>query len=183
MVYRFIILSDEVDSFRRDITIDSEATFYDLHNAILDAVGYTKDQMASFFLCDEDWSKETEITLVEMDSNPEEDSYIMENIRLGEFLEDERQKLIYVFEYLTDRSFFMELREIIPGKNQEKAQTIRSDGKAPAQLSPIEDLDAAVPAPTTFLDEDFFDEDFGGGDGYNDEDFENLMEGNPFENY
>ena len=67
MLFRFLILSDEVDDFKREIKIDSEATFLDLHNAILDSVGYTKDQMCSFFICEDDWSKKTEITLVEMD--------------------------------------------------------------------------------------------------------------------
>ena len=66
MVFRFLILSDEVDDFKREIKIDSEATFLDLYNAIMDSVGYTKDQMCSFFICDDDWSKNTEITLVEM---------------------------------------------------------------------------------------------------------------------
>ena len=48
MVFRFLILSDEVDDFKREIKIDSEATFLDLYNAIMDSVGYTKDQMCSF---------------------------------------------------------------------------------------------------------------------------------------
>ena len=68
MVFRFLILSDEVDDFKREIKIDAEATFLDLHDAILESVGYTKDQMCSFFICDDDWSKNTEITLVEMDT-------------------------------------------------------------------------------------------------------------------
>ena len=54
MVFRFLILSDEVDDFKREIKIDSEATFLDLYNAIMDSVGYTKDQMCSFFMCDDD---------------------------------------------------------------------------------------------------------------------------------
>ena len=35
MVYRFTLISDEVDDFIREIKIDSEATFFDLHEAIL----------------------------------------------------------------------------------------------------------------------------------------------------
>ena len=72
MLFRFLILSDEADDFKREIKIDSESTFLDLQNAILDSVGYTKDQMTSFFICDDDWSKKTEITLVEMDTSSEE---------------------------------------------------------------------------------------------------------------
>ena len=53
MIYRFTLISDEVDDFIREIKIDSEATFFDLHEAILKAAGYKDDQMTSFFICDE----------------------------------------------------------------------------------------------------------------------------------
>lgn len=55
MIYRFTIISDEVDDFVREIQIDPEATFLDFHEAILKSVGYTNDQMTSFFICDDDW--------------------------------------------------------------------------------------------------------------------------------
>ena len=42
MVFRFLILSDEVDDFKREIKIDSEATFLDLYNAIMDYLKYKK---------------------------------------------------------------------------------------------------------------------------------------------
>jgi hypothetical protein len=42
MLFKFVILSDEVDGFLREITIDSEATFFDLHSILLDSVGYSK---------------------------------------------------------------------------------------------------------------------------------------------
>ena len=74
MVFRFLILSDEVEDFKREIQIDSEATFLELYEAIMDSVGYTKDQICSFFICEDDWSKTTEITLIEMDTTSEVDS-------------------------------------------------------------------------------------------------------------
>ena len=73
MVYRFKIVSDEVDNFCREIEIDSDANFLELRNAILDSVGYTKDEMSSFFLCDEAWQKCEEITLEDMGSSSDED--------------------------------------------------------------------------------------------------------------
>ena len=48
MVYRFKLVSDEVDNFSREIEIDSEASFLQLRNAILDSVGYSKDELDSF---------------------------------------------------------------------------------------------------------------------------------------
>lgn len=134
MLYKFRIISDEVDDFYREIDIDAEATFLDLHKAILSSVKYTDDQLTSFFTCDEDWEKETEITLEDMgNSSSDEDIYLMAETRLNELLEDEKQKLIYVFDPLTERVFFMELSSIITGKSLEKPQLVKSIGEAPAQ--------------------------------------------------
>lgn len=106
MVYKFRIISDEVDDFLREIKIDSEASFYDLHEAILKSTGYKDDQMTSFFICDDDWEKETEITLEDMGTgSSEEDTYVMKDTRLSELLEDEKQKLLYVFDPLAERVF------------------------------------------------------------------------------
>ena len=44
MVYKFRIISDEVDDFLREIKIDSEASFFDFHEAILKSTGYKDDQ-------------------------------------------------------------------------------------------------------------------------------------------
>ncbi|KAA6320088.1 hypothetical protein EZS27_030093, partial [termite gut metagenome] len=77
MIYRFVIISDEADSFVREIQIDPETTFYDFHKAILASVGYVNNEMTSFFICSDDWEKEQEITLEEMDTNPEMDSWVM----------------------------------------------------------------------------------------------------------
>ena len=98
MIYRFTIISDEVDDFVREIQIDPEATFLDFHEAILKSVGYTNDQMTSFFICDDDWEKEKEVTLEEMDDNPEMDSWVMKETTISELVEDEKQKLLYVFD-------------------------------------------------------------------------------------
>ncbi|GHU61308.1 hypothetical protein FACS1894123_00460 [Bacteroidia bacterium] len=185
MVYRFILLSDEVDNFRREILIDSDATFFDLHNAILDSVGYQKDQMSSFFICDEDWVKEKEITLVEMDTSSEEDNYVMNKVLLSELLEDEGQRLVYVFDYFTERAFYMEFKEIIPGKSLEKAECIKSVGTPPVQTMDFEEFEAQMPTPNASnSDANFFDasDDFN-IDEYDEEDLDNLSEGNPFESY
>ena len=179
MVYRFIIVSEEVDDFRRDIKIDSDATFFDLHEAIIHSVGYTEDQLTSFFICDEDWTKQTEITLIDMDSSSDEDIYVMDSTRLSELLDEERQKLVYVFELLTDRCFYMELRDIIPGKNLDKPQVVKSIGHAPQQISKMEDLDFSIPVRNShsspYEEEDEFYNEYG-DDDYDEEDLENFSD-------
>ncbi len=159
MIYRFTIISDEVDNFVREIQIDPEATFFDLHEAILKAANYTNDQMTSFFICDDDWEKEKEITLEEMDNNPEMDSWIMKETRLNELIEDEKQKLLYVFDYMTERCFFIELSEIITGKEIKGAKCTKKSGEAPKQTVDFEEM--AAGGGSLDLDENFYgDQDF-----------------------
>ncbi|MBD8389932.1 hypothetical protein [Dysgonomonas sp. BGC7] len=159
MIFRFLLLSDEVEDFKREIQINADATFYDLHKAIIKSVGYKEGEMTSFFICGDDWEKEREITLVEMDTSSDEDSFTMEASVLDDFLEDERQKLMYVFDYMTERAFFMELREIITGKDIKEPLCTQSVGQAPAQFV---DFDTVATSVTTFdVGENFY-----GDEGY-----------------
>jgi len=169
MVYRFLLLSDEADDFKREIQISSQATFFDFHKEILKATEYDANQMYSFFICEDDWSKRTEINLIEMDTSSEEDCFIMENTVLEDMLEEEHQKLLYVFDPLNERVFFIELREIITGKNLNNPICSKSTGKAPEQFI---DFDIAVKNITiSDLDEDFY-----GDDDYNEDELDRLDE-------
>ncbi|MDR2139894.1 MAG: plasmid pRiA4b ORF-3 family protein [Tannerella sp.] len=141
MIYQFLILSDEVDHFRREIQISPAATFLDLHHAILEASGYKHDEMCSFFICDEDWSKKTEITLIDMDASSEVDTYLMENTTLEELLEDEHQKMLYVFDFLMERSFFIELNKIITGQNIDGPVCSLAVGDPPPQSVSIDEME------------------------------------------
>ena len=179
MVYKFRIISDEVDDFFREIKIDSEATFFELHKAILECTGYKDDQMTSFFTCDDDWEKEVEITLEDMgNDSSEEDSYLMKDTPLSELLEDEKQKMLYVFDPLAERVFFIELSEIITGTDLKAAVCTRTKGKAPAQSV---DFDEQMTTNTAIdLDENFYgDEDFN-MDDFDTEGFD-INTGNPYD--
>ena len=169
MVYKFRLLSDEVDDFRRDIEIDSDATFIELHKAILESVGYPDDQMTSFFICNEKWIKEIEITREDMGSMSEEENYIMDETVIGDLVEEEKQKLMYVFDPLADRVFYMELSKIEFGKDIDTPVCTRSVGEAPAQTLNLEELMSKNPVVAA---SDEFSEDFYGSDEYNDDDLD-----------
>mgnify|MGYP000047967010 CR=1 FL=1 len=146
------------------------------------AAGYKNDQLTSFFICDDDWSKNTEITLVEMDTSSEVDNYIMEDTRLEELLEDEHQKLLFVFDYMTERAFFMELREIIPGKDLDKAVCSKSIGEAPVQIMSFDEMDAKT--GNTEIGEDFYGDSEYDIDELDKEGFDGLGDGpmdNPYD--
>ena len=169
MVYKFRLLSDEVDDFRRDIEIDSDATFFELHKAILESVNYPDDQMTSFFICNDQWIKEVEITREDMGSMSEDENYIMAETVIGDLVEDEKQKLMYVFDPLGDRVFYMELSKIEFGKDIDQAVCTKSVGDAPAQVLNFDEL--MNKAPIVEASEDF-NEDFYGSDSYNEDDLD-----------
>ena len=159
MIFRFLLLSDEVDDFKREIKIDADATFSDLQKAINGSVGFKGGDIASFFICSDNWEKEQEITAMEMDTSSDTDSFIMSETVLSSLLEDERQKLMYVFDFMTERGFFIELREIIPGQNLTEAVCSASKGTPPPQFIDFNELETKNAVYET--GENFYgDEDF-----------------------
>lgn len=174
MVYNFRIVSDEVDNFRREIQIDASSTFLDLKNAICDSVNFDKNQMCSFFICDNGWEKEKEITLEDMGSDADQDVYLMEDSVLSDYIEDEGQRLMFTFDYLTDRSLFMELKEIVTRKTLKDPLCTLSKGNPPAQQMDFEEYEAKNEAKKTTTDSSIEDlgEDFYGSEDYNDDEFD-----------
>jgi len=169
MVYRFLLLSDESDSFKREIQIGSQSTFLDFHQAILKATGFDPNNLYSFFICRDDWSKQTEVTQIEMDTSSEEDCYTMESTVLEDLITDERQKLLYVFDQMSERVFFIELREIITKKDLKKPVCSKTVGNPPVQFL---DYNTATLDIISDIDEDFY-----GDEDYDDEELEGFDQG------
>ncbi len=169
MVYKFKLVSDEVSNFAREIEIDSESTFLQLRNAILESVDFSKDELDSFFLCEDDWTKQEEITLEDMGSSSDRDIWLMEETPVGELVEEEGQKLIFVFDYVTERSFFMELTEIIPGRSLVEPLCIMKKGKAPVQFVDLDEFEVKIDNAAVNQMKDDLDVDFYGDAEYSDD--------------
>lgn len=169
MIYRFKIISEEKNDFLRVIDIDPDATFKDLRECVLASVGYKDDNNDSFFICDDNWQREKEISVTGRSSLSDQDDYRMDDTILSELLEDEGDKLSFRFDEVSDREFFMELKEVIFGQSLDTPDCVRSSGKAPIQIMPVEE-----PAPDTSHKakqpvSDELDLEFYGDEGYNDD--------------
>ena len=111
--YKFRILIDtlEEENAFRDISINSSSNFDELHEAITAAFGFKGDQIASFYLSNEDWDKGQEIGL--MDMTGESDDFVqMTETSIHKKVDKLNQKLLYVYDFLTMWCFFVELVEI-----------------------------------------------------------------------
>lgn len=165
MIYKIHFMSEEVDNFKLTFEASSEATFLDLHKAILAAVGYPDDQMTSFFMCNDRWEKGQEVTLVEMPDTFDYDNMTMENTHLDELLYEAKQRMLYVFDPMYERCFFGSLTKVEPG-NMEGVKLTEKRGKAPQQLQ-TEDPVAKTTSSDLDLDNDFF-----GNDAYDEGDID-----------
>jgi hypothetical protein len=142
MIFKFRLLSSEMDNFVRDFEAGSSQTFYDLHMAIQQDCKYDPSQIASFFLCNDNWEKETEITLFEI---PEENGKLtlaMDNSVLSDHITELKQKLVYIFDIFNERAFFIEVVGIRDDDPSESYPICTlSKGSPPVQIL----LDMPVP--------------------------------------
>ncbi len=174
MIYKFIVGSEESENFKLEITIDSGDSFMRLRNTILDAAGYSKDQMDSFYICDDEWNKEKEVTVMDMGSDSDEDVWIMDETPLDELLDDEGQKLKFVFDYMTERYFYMVLKETIPGKHLHDPLCTRKEGKAPRETVDFEEEVKPTPKIPDASTIDDLGEEFYGDTSFNDDELGDL---------
>lgn len=108
MIYKIRAILNTEEDIIRDIAILKTESLEDLHNAISNAFGFTGHEMAAFYLADENWNQGEEFPLFDMsdglDSKIQMCDVIIENV-----LEKEGAKLIYVYDFLTMWSFYIEL--------------------------------------------------------------------------
>jgi len=166
------LISGEDEDFLREIEISGNATFLDLHVFIQQLLHFDEGQMASFFITDDDWQKNKEITLFDMAMDESGDSFVMSDTKLKDLIAQNKQRLLYVFDFFNERNIFIEVFDISE-ENCNEPQCIRATGDAPEQID-LNDLlgestDMYAPLDTSnhkndllgYADDDFdFDDEF-----------------------
>ena len=111
MIFRIRIILDTKEDIIRDIEIENNFTFKDLHTEILKSFQFDENEMASFYLSNDNWDQGKEISL---SSFQEEDELIMENCPLDLIINENQKKFIYIYDFLNLWTFFVEIFEINP---------------------------------------------------------------------
>lgn len=136
MIYLFRIISDENPDFFRDLVADSSDTFLEFHQTLQKELGYDPTQLASFFITNHQWEKQQEITLIDMMPDAGVSTFTMDQVCLGEHISDLNQRLIYVFDFFSNRAFFIELIETAEETSSKNTPFIgHSKGEPPPQLA------------------------------------------------
>lgn len=135
MVLKFRLISNEQDEFIRDFEILDKQTFFHFHIAIQDNLHFDKSQIASFFICSQDWEKELEITLFELTAEENAIVLVMDSTILSDHVSRVHDKLLYIFDVFNERLFFIDLvgtTDPVPGRKY--PYCCFEQGPAPQQI-------------------------------------------------
>ncbi len=178
--FRVLLDTDQDAEIFRDILVDENDNFESLYQAIIASFRFEGDQMASFYMSNDDWDKGHEISLMDMNYGDEaidEKASVMSSAILRDFMEAPDQKMILVYDFMRMWIFLIEL---IDRTNDQpaKPETLLSVGMAPPEDSRMANLDDEDGDMNDFDDEFNPDEDDDYGnefeDGYDDEDYRNY---------
>lgn len=167
MILRLRMLSDENDNFVRDFEVSHEMTLLDLHKFIIESIEYD-DCMASFYTADEQWNPMQEFSLMDLGEESFEGAPVaMDKVTLAELVVSECNRLIYQFDMLADRAFYLEVVSVNqPNPELDYPRVSFENARVPDQYDPD-----AVPADDGSIFDEIMDEfgEFDGDDNYDDE--------------
>lgn len=182
-IYKFRILLESKQDIFRDIEIKSTQNFEDLHEIIVASFGFDNSQMASFYLSNENWDKGQEISIFDMQINEEEQEkvLVMADTMINTQVNCIGNHLLYAYDFLNMRNFFIELMEIKVKEDPSAfyPRVIYSQGEAPIQKANLA-LSEEEMADELLKEAGFDDEGGDDDETFNDDMFEGFDD---FENY
>ena len=154
MVYTFRFLLPQEKEFIAEIAVPSSYSFFDLHETVQDFFKYDKTQMASFIITDDQWNKLEEIAMVDFEK--ENGDSPMKAFKLSDVFTQKGQRMLYVFDFFSERAFFVQLSNIQEDKDNDvsKGILLNLEGTIPDQTQ----IDLDFPEVEEEYDEDDFDE-------------------------
>ena len=167
--FRVLLDSKNDKEVFRDIILDNSETFESFYKVVISSFGLDDNQMASFYVSDEDWNKGEEITLMDMGFDEENPPLIMSENTIADFVTSTQQKFILVYDFLNMWIFLVELQEVLKEKIDEP-KAVLSVGEVPQEMKSssgeaINDIN---------FDTDFSDDFDDWDDDFDESNFENI---------
>lgn len=140
-VYCFRILNSDNEKFLRDVAILEDQSFLELHEFIVEICGFRDNELASFYLCDDAWYKETEISLMDMSIDESDlekfktdDEYMavpvstMSNTNIGDVVKNVGRKILYEYDFMSPITLFVECISIDETDDDDYPACVKSFG-------------------------------------------------------
>lgn len=134
-ILKFRIYFEEDESIYRDIAIRHTQTFRDLHDVILKSYEFDNKHKATFFRSNDHWQRGREISLEKYDKAYKAEPLLMDETTIGSEIRDPNQKFIYVYDFVKNWSFLVELISVSKEENARLSypSMVRTEGIAPSQ--------------------------------------------------
>lgn len=132
---KFRVYLEEDDTVYRDVIILHTQTFQDLNDAILKAYEFDTKHQSTFYRSNDHWQEGREISKEKYDKIYRAEPLIMSETTIGSEIRDTNQKFIYVYDFVKNWRFLIELIKItkeISSKITYPAVS-RSEGIGPQQ--------------------------------------------------
>lgn len=136
-ILRFKVWMEDYPDVIRTLDLRADQTFEDLHQAILKSVNFDTTQLASFYVCNEDWEKKVEITLIDMSMDEGDIVPVMSETPISNYMQHVGEKLIFEYDFVMMWRFLAEVEAIRPASEVKKSEVfpalVYSEGEAPQQ--------------------------------------------------
>jgi hypothetical protein len=134
-VLKFRIYLEEDDSVYRDVAVRHTQTFLQLHFGILKAYEFDSKHQATFYRSNDHWQRGKEITLQKYDRPYKVEPLLMKNTGIGTEIRDPNQKFVYVYDFVKNWSFLVELINVSREENDklDYPAVVKSEGIGPSQ--------------------------------------------------
>ena len=175
--FRVLLDSEKEKEIFRDIVIDENDNFESLFQTIMKSFSFQGEEMASFYVSNDNWDKGHEISLVDINYGDEaidEKASVMSNAILNDFIDKEDQKFILVYDFMRMWIFLLELVERVD-KVITTPEVPLSVGMAPPEDSKNPTFEEEE--DNQYLDEEEEDDEFGFNDyddGYESDEYSNY---------
>ena len=113
MIYRFRVIldNDTDDDIFRDIEIYETNSLEEFHKTIINSFSFINNEMASFYISDNEWNQGEEISLFNFGDESKE-TKLMSSVAINQVINNQNNKLIYIYDFLNMWVFLIELIEV-----------------------------------------------------------------------
>jgi hypothetical protein len=134
-VLKFRIYLEEDDSVYRDVVVRHTQPFLQLHYGILKAYEFDNKHQATFYRSNDSWQHGREISLQKYDKAYKVEPLLMESTTIGSEIRDPNQKFVYVYDFLKNWTFLIELINVSKEENgrTEFPALVKTEGIGPSQ--------------------------------------------------
>ena len=134
-ILKFRVYLEEDDSVYRDVAIKHKQSFFELHEVILKSFDFDSKHDATFYRSNDNWQRGREISLELYEKQYKAAPLLMKETTIGSEIRDTNQKFVYVYDFVKNWSFLVELINVSKEENQKITypSMVRKEGIGPGQ--------------------------------------------------